>query len=130
MPEIYVYGAAIFNEAGLLLIVRRASHEDQYPDYWELPGGKAESGETPEQAVIREILEETGLSVRAIEGEYFRFSYRDVLECHYRVSVTRHDVELNPDEHSEFKWIKDVHDLDGILMTQELKRSIAAVLSS
>ena len=37
--------------------------------YWEFPGGKIKSGETPEQAAIRECLEETGLHVQIV-GQY------------------------------------------------------------
>ncbi len=38
----------------------------QYPggEYWSLPAGAIEPGETPEEAVIREVWEETGLKVR------------------------------------------------------------------
>ena len=35
--------------------------------YWEFPGGKIKSGETPEQAAIRECLEETGLHVQIVD---------------------------------------------------------------
>jgi mutator protein MutT len=47
-----------------------------YAGYWEFPGGKCEPGETPEQATIRECLEETGLRIE-VKGQ------RRVIEHHY-----------------------------------------------
>lgn len=79
--------------------------------------------------MIREVREETGLSVTRICGEYFRFSYRNVKECHYRVMADADCIILNPDEHSEFKWIERFDDLDGLLVTPELRCSIQAALS-
>lgn len=47
----------------LVLIAQRASHKP-YPNLWEFPGGKLEPGETPEEAIHRELKEElSGLDV-------------------------------------------------------------------
>lgn len=55
-------GAVVHDPAGRLLLVRRA-HEP-HAGLWSLPGGRVEAGETLEQAVRREVAEETGLVVR------------------------------------------------------------------
>lgn len=39
-------------------------HRDAEREYWTLPGGGVESGETPHEAVVREVKEETGLDAR------------------------------------------------------------------
>ncbi|MGI0092151.1 MAG: 8-oxo-dGTP diphosphatase [Nitrososphaerales archaeon] len=39
--------------------------------FWNAPGGKIETGETPEKAVIREVMEETGLHVKKLEKAGF-----------------------------------------------------------
>jgi len=54
-------GAVIKDAAGRLLLIRRG-HEPG-AGLWSLPGGRIEPRETDEQAVVREILEETGLRV-------------------------------------------------------------------
>src|SRR5437764_12371670 len=50
--------AVIFNEEGVLLAHRRDI------DWWNLPGGGMESGETVDEALCREVREETGLEVK------------------------------------------------------------------
>jgi 8-oxo-dGTP diphosphatase len=54
-------GAVIRDKAGRLLLIRRG-HEPG-AGLWSLPGGRIEPGETDQQAVVREVLEETGLRV-------------------------------------------------------------------
>ena len=55
-------GAIIVDAAGRLLLIKRG-HEPGM-GLWSIPGGRVEPGETDEQAVIREVREETGLVVR------------------------------------------------------------------
>jgi 8-oxo-dGTP diphosphatase len=79
---------------------------------WELPGGTVELGESPEQTAVREIAEETGLTVR-VTGERYRLSWPDVngkpLRIHARIydvmEEQRGDVVLNPGEHDEHAWL-------------------------
>lgn len=51
--------------AGRVLLVRAAVHDD-FPKYWGLPGGGVEHGEAPRDAVVREFVEETGLTAKVI----------------------------------------------------------------
>jgi 8-oxo-dGTP pyrophosphatase MutT (NUDIX family) len=53
--------ALILNEGGQVLLQRRADN-----GYWNLPGGGLELGESLEAALHREVMEETGLTVRAL----------------------------------------------------------------
>ena len=57
---------AVVEHLGRLLIGRRAS-DAPLAGLWEFPGGKVEPGETPQQAAVRECLEETGLDVEVGE---------------------------------------------------------------
>jgi 8-oxo-dGTP diphosphatase len=77
-------GALIFDESRILLVER-----GQHPlkGQWSLPGGGVETGESLEQAIIREVREETGLDVHPVEvGAIFERILRDVNdapEYHY-----------------------------------------------
>jgi ADP-ribose pyrophosphatase YjhB (NUDIX family) len=55
-------GAIITDREGRLLLIQRG-HEPE-AGRWSLPGGRVEPGESDQQAVVREIREETGLAVR------------------------------------------------------------------
>jgi len=65
--------AAIIERDGRILIARRQPHQS-HPLKWEFPGGKVEPGETPAQALARELEEELG--IRQAEGrEIMRYPY-------------------------------------------------------
>ena len=51
------------DDAGRLLMIRRGTEPGR--GRWSLPGGRCEPGETAAEAAVREVLEETGLRVRA-----------------------------------------------------------------
>jgi 8-oxo-dGTP diphosphatase len=65
--------AAILEQDGRVLIGQRQPHQS-HPLLWEFPGGKVEPGETPAQALARELDEELGIQDAAGE-EITRYEY-------------------------------------------------------
>lgn len=61
LKTIRVVAAILLNDKGEVFSAERAYGE--LKGKWEFPGGKIEQGETPEQAIVREIQEELGTSV-------------------------------------------------------------------
>lgn len=59
---------------GRFLITKRVMTKSWAPGWWEVSGGACQAGETSEEAVKREVLEETGLDVSAADGGYV-FTY-------------------------------------------------------
>jgi ADP-ribose pyrophosphatase YjhB (NUDIX family) len=57
-------GAIIFDEGGRLLLIRRA--RPPAAGFWSVPGGKCEPDEDPAAACVREVAEETGLTVSVV----------------------------------------------------------------
>lgn len=61
MDRVDCVGALVYDEAGRLLVVQRG--HDPGAGLWSIPGGRVEPGESDAEAVIREVAEETGLTV-------------------------------------------------------------------
>jgi 8-oxo-dGTP diphosphatase len=61
---IAVVAAVIRNKSGQILLARRPDTHLVAGGLWEFPGGKIEAGESPEEALRREIKEETGIVIK------------------------------------------------------------------
>jgi 8-oxo-dGTP diphosphatase len=64
MPMLTVVAAALVDADGRVLLQQRALHRSM-AGLWEFPGGKLEPGETPEEALIRELEEELGIQTES-----------------------------------------------------------------
>jgi 8-oxo-dGTP diphosphatase len=67
-----------------ILLVKRGTAV--FKGYWALPGGRVDAGETAEQAVVREVKEETGLDVSVLKriGDYRETGVHDGIEYDYQ----------------------------------------------
>jgi 8-oxo-dGTP diphosphatase len=124
--------AAIYRD-GRILVVRRA--RDPGRDLFSLPGGVVEAGETLAQAVAREVLEETGVTVEPIRLA----GHREVIVRDTEGRVERHFVILSfacrwrtgeagpSDEVAEARWVKP-DEIADLKTTSGLADIIAAAI--
>ena len=105
--------AAIICDGDRILATQRGYGE--WKDYWEFPGGKIESGETPEEALRREIREELDTEIavgeRLVTIEYDYPEFHLSMKC-FMAEVTEGEMVLK--EHEAAKWLKDT-ELDSVL---------------
>lgn len=96
--------AAVIRKDDKIFATQRGYGE--FKDGWEFPGGKIEEGETPEQALVREIKEEldTDINVRelidTIEYDYPNFHLS--MDCFW-CDIVKGELELK--EHEAAKWM-------------------------
>ncbi|MBU1038866.1 NUDIX hydrolase [Patescibacteria group bacterium] len=128
--------ALIKNESGNYLLLKRTEpYPEESEPRWDIPGGRINIGEPIEQALQREITEETGLTItnepRIIQAQdILRNSDKHVVRLTYLVQTVG-EIKLNPQEHTDFVWcslekISELrHDiyLDPILKTLQAASS-------
>lgn len=113
MKRIEVAVGVVYNQRGQVLVGQRVV-KDQYFQKWEFPGGKLEKGESPEEALKREFLEETALELQAskelmmVEHDYPDRQVR--LHVH---TVYSYKGEVSELEGQALKWV-EVSDLDRL----------------
>lgn len=109
----------IKNEDGYL-VTKRSKEETTFPEYWDIPGGLAEYGELPREALIRETKEEVGLDIipTKVIHEDSNFDktknlvfIRLVYLCELKSKIE--DIVLKEDEHSEYKFINSLNELEN-----------------
>lgn len=107
--------AAIITHNGRVFATQRGYGE--FKDGWELPGGKMEPGETPQQALVREIQEEldteieVGELVETVEYDYPGFHL--TMHC-FLCTIRSGDLVLK--EHEAARWLtrEELDDVDWL----------------
>jgi 8-oxo-dGTP diphosphatase len=112
MKKIYVV-AAIIRNGDKILATQRGYGE--HKGGWEFPGGKIEEGETPQEALVREIREEleadiiVGDHLVTVEHDYPDFHIS--LQCYW--AELRKGTHLKLLEHEAAKWLS-LNELDSV----------------
>ena len=99
-----VAAAVLQRSDGSFLLAQRPAGKI-WAGYWEFPGGKVESGETPYHALLRELQEELGITVETAYPwvtRVFTYPHATVRLSFFRVTKWR--GELHPHEGQEFAW--------------------------
>ena len=110
----------IVNSKGEVLLTRRAPVKAACPGWWENTGGAVLAGETPLQAIVRELREETGLL--AVQEEFTLLLREDCRrDCHFDIfALTRdvavEDIRFQPEETDAARW-EDRHTWEAIAGT-------------
>jgi len=102
-------GAYVSDSSGRVLLLRRSRFEF-LPGLLEIPSGAMEDGETVAQALVREVAEETGLSVTKIGRFVNHLDYdndggRRTRQLNFKVEVNDLAQVRLSDEHSEWLWM-------------------------
>jgi 8-oxo-dGTP pyrophosphatase MutT (NUDIX family) len=108
---------------GEFLLLLRQDHKPQ-GNTWGVPAGKVEDGETKEEAIQREVEEETGYRMQS-EPElfgtvYVRYSDYDFVYHMYRYpTLQKPDIFIDPKSHKEYRWISPIESLSMPLIEDE-----------
>ena len=121
-----VVAAAIISDRRVLAARRSAPPE--IAGRWEFPGGKVEPGETPEQALARECLEELGVTVRV--GERLAVT-TDTIELHLYAGEISAGIPLPLQDHDKLRWVRtaELDDVDWLPIDRALVDAVRPLLT-
>lgn len=106
--------AGIITKDGRVLLAQRKDDCKREAGKWEFPGGKIEKGETPEEALRREIMEELGVNIE-VGSEFCRSTAsKKGARIDMRTFFARHvSGEPKAIDCKAFRWA-DIRELDGL----------------
>ncbi len=106
------------------LVTKRSKSETTFPEYWDIPGGLVEYGELPKNAVIRETKEEVNLNIiptKVIHEDSNLDEKKDMIFIRLvylcKLVDDIKNIKLDYEEHSEYRLIKSLDDLEEELIS-------------
>ncbi len=109
VPDFEAVCCYCFSDGKILLLKRQSSKYQGL--HWGPPAGKVNSNEPITDAIIREIREETGLSINQIKIKYITCYYvrQSKMNYNYHVFITQVEskpqIILSTSEHCKYRWI-------------------------
>lgn len=105
--RIVAVSAYVKNDKGEVLLVKTHYRSDT----WELPGGQVEIGESLEQALVREVKEETGIKIHpmGITGVYYNET-SEILTIVFKANHIGGEIKVQPEEIKEAKFVELTHE--------------------
>jgi len=100
--------AVVRDSRGRCLVLRRSGASKNNAGFWEFPGGKIDPVEHPDEALVREIREETGLNaqvIRVVGAGESELPDRKVAYLFFEARVDTDAVQLSS-EHDAFQWVE------------------------
>jgi 8-oxo-dGTP diphosphatase len=119
-----VVTAAVIEDRGKVLVAKR-KRGDRFEGLWEFPGGKVEPGESPEDSLKRELLEELGVEVEVGErlcGHPFLSGEVPMELLVFRTRIVDGDVVCR--DHAELRWVEP-GDLENYPLTEPDRCALA-----
>ncbi|MGW4683469.1 (deoxy)nucleoside triphosphate pyrophosphohydrolase [Streptomyces sp. NPDC004244] len=124
MTERVVVGGALCHE-GRLLAARRSA-PPELAGRWELPGGKAEPGETDAEALVRELREELGVEAAPVERIPGAWPLRPGLVLHVWTARLLSGEPAPLEDHDELRWL-DPAELDSVDWLEQDRPAVAEI---
>jgi len=109
MLEFKIALKAIIQKDGKILALKRSNSEEVFTELWDIPGGRINFGEKPVEALVREVMEETGLTVKVNPRPWTIWSFmanenKQVVGITMLADYVEGKVKLS-EEHTEYRWI-------------------------
>jgi 8-oxo-dGTP diphosphatase len=118
--------ALVQNDQGETLLLKTHYRSDT----WEMPGGQVEEGEPLEEAVRREVLEETGIEIQplGVTGVYYNTT-KHVLCVVYKAKYIKGTIVIQPEEIQDARFIAiDEHNIaDWVTRPHARYRTLQAI---
>lgn len=126
--------AIILNKNNQVLVTQRSLKRDHHPGEWETIAGRVDQGETMEQALKREVLEEVNIKVEVLKPfrtfHFFRGSDRvEHLGVNFLCQYKAGEVKVDGVEEVDYKWlslqgaielVKDSSIKEALIMAEQL----------
>ena len=126
MKKVVLAGAILLDKNNKILLMHRNTKDLKQ---WELPGGKLEENELPEQAVIRELKEELNIKVQIIKYIGFK-EFEDngiMLKYHwYKCEIKSGIPELMEEKFDDIKYFSN----NELISSKELSSNMRTIISN